>query len=100
MLRARFRDEVAEEVNEAIDFYEADSPTVAEDFEAEFRRIIREIKEHPELGSPTLQGARRRLLQGYPYSIIYLIKPDHVSIVALSHFSRDWGYWVERVEDE
>jgi toxin ParE1/3/4 len=97
VLRARFRDEVAEEVNEAIDFYEADSPTKAADFEAEFRRILREIKEHPELGSLTLRGCRRRLLQGFPYSIIYLIRPDHVSIIALSHSSRQWGYWVERV---
>lgn len=100
MLRARYRDEVAAEVNEAIDFYEADSPTKAADFEAEFRRILREIKERPELGSRTLRGARRRLLQGFPYSIIYLIMSDHVSIIALSHFSRDWGYWAERVEDQ
>lgn len=100
MLRARFRDEVAEEVNAAIDSYEAGSPTKGPEFEAEFRRIVREVKEHPESGHPTLRGARRRLLQGYPYSVIYFIEPDHVHIVALSHFSQQWGYWVERLDSE
>jgi plasmid stabilization system protein ParE len=100
VLPARFRDEVAEEVNAAIDFYEADSVTRAAEFEAEFRRILREIKEHPEHGSRTLWGARRRLLQGYPYSVIYFIQPDHVYIVAVSHSSQQGGYWIERLESE
>ena len=100
MLRARFRDEVAEEVHGAIDFYEADNPTAAVDFEAEFRRLLNEIKEYPELGSPTLRSARRRVFQGFPYSLIYVIMPDHVYIVAVSHSSREWGYWVERLESE
>lgn len=100
MLRARFRDEVVEEVHEAIDYYEADSSTRARRFEAEFHRIVQEIKEYPERGSLTLRNARRRQLQGFPYSVIYLVKQDHVHIIAASHSSRDWGYWVKRLEDQ
>jgi plasmid stabilization system protein ParE len=100
VLRARFRDEVVEEVHEAIDHYEADSSTVARRFEAEFSRILQEIKEHPERGSPTLRNARRRRLQGFPYSVVYVVKQEHVHIIAASHSSRDWGYWVKRLEDE
>jgi plasmid stabilization system protein ParE len=100
VLPARFRDEVAAEVQAAIDFYEVDSQTAAANFEAEFRRILREIKTHPEHGSRTLRRARRRLLQGYPYSVIYLIKPDYVHIIAVSHSSQEWGYWVKRLEDQ
>jgi plasmid stabilization system protein ParE len=100
VLPARFRDEVVEEVYNAIDYYEADSPTVARNFEAEFRRIVREIKEYPQRGSLTLANARRRRLQGFPYSVIYLIKPDHVYIVAASHSSQEWGYWVKRLENQ
>jgi plasmid stabilization system protein ParE len=99
-MRARFREEVAEEVNDAIDFYEADSETAGGKFEAEFRRVLQEIKAHPERGSPTLGRARRRRLQRFPYSIIYLIRPDHVYIVAVAHFSREWGYWLDRLEDQ
>lgn len=100
MLPARFRDEVAEEVHAAIDYIEADSPTSARNFEAELHRIIQEIKAHPELGSATLRHARRRLLQGFPYSVIYFIQRDHVYIIAVSHSSQDWGYWVKRLEDQ
>jgi plasmid stabilization system protein ParE len=101
VLPARFRDEVAAEVQAAIDYYEADSPAAAVNFEAEFRRILLEVKTHPEHGHRTLRRARRRLFQqGYPYSVIYLIKPDHVYIIAVSHSSQDWGYWVDRVETE
>ena len=100
MLPARFRDEVAEEVHHAIDYYEADSPTAARNFEVEFRRIVKEVKEYPQRGSPTLANARRRRLHGFPYSVVYLVKPDHVYIVAVSHSSQEWGYWVKRLEDQ
>lgn len=99
-MRARFNEAVAEEVNAAIDFYEAGSPTAGDDFEAEFRRVLQYVKAYPELGSPTFGRARRRKLQRFPYSIIYLIRPDHVYIVALAHSSREWGYWLDRLEDE
>jgi toxin ParE1/3/4 len=98
VLPARFHDDVAEEVNAAIDYYEAHNVTKTADFEAEFRRILREIKEHPERGSGTLRGARRRLLKRYPYSVIYFTRPDHVYIIAVSHSSQQWGYWVDRLE--
>ena len=100
MLPARFRDEVVEEIHEATDYYEVDSPTVARSFEAEFHRIIQQIKEFHERGSRTLGNARRMRLQGFPYSVIYLVKQDYVHIIAASHSSRDWGYWVKRLEDE
>lgn len=100
MLPARFRDEVVEEVHDAISHYEATSSTTARRFEAEFRRILQEIKEYPERGSLTLRNTRRRRLHGFPYSIIYLVRQDHVHIIAASHSSRDWGYWVKRLEDQ
>jgi plasmid stabilization system protein ParE len=100
VLPARFRDEVVEEVHAATDYYEADSPTAARNFEAEYRRIVKEIKEYPQRGSLTLRNARHRRLQGFPYSVVYLIQPDHVYIIAASHSSQEWGYWVKRLEDQ
>jgi hypothetical protein len=33
----------------------------------------------------------------FPYAIIYLVKPDHVWIVAVMHMKRKPSYWRERL---
>jgi len=41
-------------------------------------------------------GARRALLNDFPYSVIYRIKGDVVEIVAIMHQRRKPGYWADR----
>lgn len=97
-MHVRFHDEVNGEADAAIGFYESDPSSAGDRFEAELRRIIASIRTWPELGSPTLGRARRRILQGFPYSVIYQVKSDHVYIIAIAHFKQQWGYWRNRLE--
>jgi plasmid stabilization system protein ParE len=43
---------------------------------------------------------RRRLVQKFPYGLIYTIEPDHIHIFAVAHTKRRPGYWLSRTEDE
>jgi toxin ParE1/3/4 len=40
---------------------------------------------------------RRCLAQVFPYGILYTIETDFVLIVAVMHFSREPGYWKQRI---
>lgn len=42
------------------------------------------------------RGVRIHLLRRFPYSVIYIIAPDEIIIVALAHHSRRPGYWGRR----
>jgi plasmid stabilization system protein ParE len=41
--------------------------------------------------------ARRRFSTVFPYSVVYLDKPDRIWIVAVMHGKQPPGYWRERM---
>ncbi len=99
-MRARFHVEAEAELEEASDFYDQDSEWAGDAFEAEAWRVVQGILEYPESGHPGLRGTRRKFLRGFAYSINYVIRPDHVYNCAVAHFSRELGYWLDRMNDE
>jgi len=44
-----------------------------------------------------LPEARRRVLRRFPYSIVFLLEPAEIVIVAVAHHKRRPGYWIGRV---
>lgn len=99
-MRARFHVEAEADLEAASDYYSRDSEWAGEAFEAEAWRTIESILEYPESGHPSLRGTRRKFLSGFPYSINYVIRADHIYIWAVAHSSREWGYWLDRMDDE
>ena len=84
------------EILEAVTFYQERAGDIASDFFTEFRKAREEIKAFPEFWREVGGGYRRRLIERYPYGIIYRIKGEEVQIVALAHTSREPGYWKGR----
>lgn len=72
---------------------------VAERFFAEFQRCADFLREYPE-GAPALgpEGVRRKLLQGFPYSIHYVLRPDRVYILSVAHQRRAPERVLERLK--
>lgn len=65
---------------------------------AEIRRTVALLREHPLAGKPAGMTAREHVLSGYPYSIIYYIDDEEIVISALYHHSRDPIFWHKRFE--
>jgi hypothetical protein len=40
---------------------------------------------------------RRCLVHVFPYAVLFSIEPDHVLIIAITHCSREPGYWRHRI---
>jgi len=72
---------------------------VAERFFAEFQRCTDFLREHPE-GAPAVgpEGVRRKLLQGFPYAIHYILRPDRAYIVSVAHQRRAPEHLLERLK--
>jgi plasmid stabilization system protein ParE len=68
-------------------------------FAAESRAAVDHVLEHPYSGAPGEAGTRRKLLQRFPYSLIYLMEgeDEHIFIVAVMHQRRKPGYWRDRL---
>jgi plasmid stabilization system protein ParE len=84
------------EILDAVTFYKERAGDIAADFYTEFRRAGEEIAAFPEFWKPVGGGYRRKLLERYPYGIIYRIEGEEILIVALAHTSRQPEYWRSR----
>jgi toxin ParE1/3/4 len=56
------------------------------------------IESHSEIGSPrrSRPAVRQVIVRGFPYMVVYRVRPDDVYIVAVAHARRRPGYWQNR----
>lgn len=102
MLTVRILDEAAEEVVEAIAWYENEQPGLGIDFSKAIDRAIDLIEEgivplSPMQRQSGAKGAKRLILRRFPYDIVSIERNGEVVVVAIAHHSRKPGYWRGRV---
>jgi len=79
-------------------FYEEKSEGLGSDFLAAVETATRRIEQNPEAGPTQAPGIRKRLVSGFPFTVLYEIHVDRVFIAAIMHQQRRPGYWKTRVE--
>lgn len=93
MRRVDFHQEAGREFDEAVDWYRAQSATVARAFLREVHRALDLISRNPE-SWPVFEGnARRILLRRFPFAVIYRLEREVVFVIAVAHGRRRPGYW-------
>ena len=73
------------------------SPLLGRRFYEEVTSVFRQVVEHPLRFKQFDPPARRLFANGFPYAVIYVVKPDAVWIIAVMHVRREPGYWKERL---
>jgi plasmid stabilization system protein ParE len=81
----------------AAGWYEKEQPGFGIKFIAAAREAAARAVAHPEQGSPYLFGTRRVFLDGFPYSVIYAVGAQRITIIAVEHQRRRPGYWRRRL---
>ena len=97
-MRAIFHPEAFKETIESARFYEDRSEGLGSDFLAAVDETTRRIEQFPEAGRIDRANIRKRLVSGFPFTILYEIQPDRIFIAAVMHQHRRPGYWRKRVE--
>lgn len=92
-----FHPDARVELRESVRHYEAEAAGLGAEFAAEVRVAIDWARENPYLGAPSEAKTRRRLLQRFPYVLVYLVEDEQIYIVAVMHQRREPDYWRERV---
>jgi plasmid stabilization system protein ParE len=78
---------------ESLDWYAKRDVETANRFEAALDLAILELCQNPERWPRFDAEHRQRTLKGFPFSIFYRAKDEHLIIVAIAHHSRQPGYW-------
>lgn len=87
------------ELREAIAWYRERSPRAAENFWLRVRDAQHSVLLFPHAAPMIGKAARRFILSGFPYDLIYCVLPDEILIVGYAHHSRRPGYWKDRLRD-
>ena len=94
--RPRFHRLADRELNDAVQYYELESPGLGEAFLDEVERCVRAITAHPDAGRVLAGTVRRRLLRRFPFALLYRIGPGGIRILAVMNLRRRPAYWVGR----
>lgn len=95
-LKFSYFPEARRELYEALRFYRDADKSVADRFLRECSSAIKQIMRDP-LASVVISGnTRRKILDKFPFSIIYRFESNEIRIVALCHHRREPGYWRNR----
>ncbi len=97
-MRVRALSVASLEPTEAMAWYRQRSPRVAETFWLKIQDARRSIVLYPQAAPLIAPRARRFILSGYPYDLIYSVLPDEIVILAFAHHSRRPGYWLTRLQ--
>jgi len=94
----QFHEEASAEYEAAFDWYFARSELAALKFaEEELSRAIVTITQAPQRWPHTVDGARKFLLQIFPFAVVYRELPAIIQILAIAHGRRRPGYWKKRL---
>lgn len=98
MRRVRFLRAAQNEYLAALAWYASRSLDAADDFTEQIAAGIHSIRKTPDAW-PLWRGhseVRARVLRHFPYSILYIVRGEHVVIVAVAHQRRRPDYWLSR----
>ena len=86
--------EAREDLLEAVSYYHSCEEGLAADFYQEFEKSERDIKEWPVFWGRVEGGCRRKLLNRFPYGIVYhQIEEEFWEVVAVYHLREEPGRW-------
>ena len=85
------------ELDEAVGHYAAQRSGLGVELRAEVESAAVRIQQTPERWAPFTKFTRRFRVRRFPYSVVYVIRPELIVIVAVAHEKRKPGYWQARL---
>lgn len=96
-MRLEFHPEARNEFVAAAAYYDAAVPGLGDRFLVAVQRTTTFVLQHPTAGAPRKAGARRLLVTGFPYDVVYQVRDDVIEVLAIARQHRRPGYWRERL---
>ena len=96
-MRIEFHPEAYEEMLDSARFYEVRASGLGGDFLGAVEETTRRIRQFPDAAPFEGSGIRKRLVSGFPFTILYQRQQDVIFIAAVMHQHRKPGYWKNRL---
>lgn len=97
-MNTEFLPEAEQEFREAARYYDEEAPGVGMSFIAEVHRAISFVVQNPYAAAVVGSGIRRKVLDHFPYNVLYAVEGELIVIVAVAHQKRRPRYWRGRTK--
>jgi toxin ParE1/3/4 len=81
-------------------FYETRASGLGANFIRQIECTLADVVVHPNAGSLFMgmgTTIRRRLMQRFPFGVVYEVETENISVIAIMHLRRRPGYWKRRL---
>ena len=82
--------------HDAFAWYRERNALIADAFRTEVFDVVDRIAEAPLAKAADEDGNRKRVLHRFPYTVIYEVQGNTLTVVAVAHHRRKPGYWMSR----
>ena len=96
-VEVKFHEDAVAEYEAAFEWYYLRSEFVASRFAEELNRAIAVVSDAPKRWTVANHGARKFLLQRFPFAVFYRELASGVQVLAVAHGRRKPGYWRNRL---
>ncbi|MCH8225449.1 MAG: type II toxin-antitoxin system RelE/ParE family toxin [Chloroflexi bacterium] len=96
-MEIRFLEIAERELEEAVTYYNLESPGLGDEFLLQFLNALERIRQYSEAWQRFSQNTRRCRVNRFPWGVIYEILESEILVVAVAHLHRDPGYWQNRI---
>lgn len=93
----RLHSEAVREIDQAFQYYEAESPGLGHGFIAALEYGYGQIEAFPRAWPKIEPEGRRYILRKFPFGIVYIEERGKLIVIAVSHLSRRRDYWRQRL---
>ncbi len=94
-----FLEPARDELEAAVNHYEAAREGLGEEFAQEVENTIQKIINLPQAWTRLTPNVRRCRTNRFPYGLVYTVREEEIIIVAVMHLRRRPGYWQDRLPD-
>ncbi|MBI5604844.1 MAG: type II toxin-antitoxin system RelE/ParE family toxin [Deltaproteobacteria bacterium] len=92
-----FHEDAYTEMVDASKYYEERASGLGMSFLDSVEEAVDQVMANPESYILVSDEVRQKLLRRFPYSVLYVIEPDNLRIIAIAHQKRRPGYWHYRL---
>ncbi len=98
MIKFRFLPDAEAELLKEVAYFSAAGTGLGVKFQRAVESAVNMAAANPAGGTPSTSGTRRRLVKGFPFSVVYRVSETEILVVAVVHHRKRPGYWISRIE--
>ncbi|MDO9585381.1 MAG: type II toxin-antitoxin system RelE/ParE family toxin [Syntrophales bacterium] len=88
MRKVTFHEDAETEMKEAARYYEERALDLGMSFLYAVEEAVEQVLANPEAYQLVGDEVRHKILKRFPYSVLYVIEPDRVRVMAIAHQKR------------